>query len=230
MKRLFPLLIVLILLSGCSTLPKQKEEGLSEIRTALREVVQTASERIGANMHSEMSLITLIPPSSSSLLDQKQIPRLEEHLELWSKQVLTAFRVATIAMPGLLSPYIEKLEIEDPRAVMLESDSSATALLLAAYQKDIEGEVRLLLEVNLSASKETWEMLTDRYSIWSRSKALLGEESLPMLGGDPTDHLIQTFLSAYLEQLANEELYLRTTPVFQGTGSFYEILNKKVQR
>jgi len=230
MKRLFPLLIVLILLSGCSTLPKQKEEGLFEIRTALREVVQTASERIEANMHSKMSVITLIQPSSSSLLDQNQIPRLEEHLELWSKQVLTAFRVATIAMPGLLSTYIEKLEIEDPRAVMQESDSSATALLLAAYQKDIEREVRLLLEEDLLASKETWEMLTDRYAIWSRSKALLGEENLPMLGGDPTDHLFQIFLTAYLEQLANEELYLRTTPVFQGTGSFYEILNKKVQR
>jgi len=230
MKRLLPLLIVLTILSGCSNLPKQNDEGLSELRTALREVVQTASERIGANIHSQMDLITLIPPSSSSLLDQKQIPRLEEHLGLWSKQVLTAFRVATIAMPDLLRTYIDALEIEDPLAVMQESDSSATALLLATYQEDIEGAVRLMLEENLLASKETWDMLTDRYAIWSRSKALLGKESLPMLGGDPTDHLIQIFLTTYLRQLANEELYLRTTPVFQGTGSFYEILNKKGQR
>jgi hypothetical protein len=155
---------------------------------------------------------------------------LEEHLGLWSKQVLTAFRVATIAMPGLLSAYIEKLEIEDPRAVMQESDSSSTALLLKIYQEDIEGEVRTMLGELLQASNVTWEMLTDRYAIWSRSKTLLGEASLPTLGGDPTDHLIQTFLTAYLDQLTNEELYLRTTPVFQGTGSYYEILNKKVQQ
>ena len=230
MKRLFPLLIVLIILSGCSTLPNQKGESQDEIRTALREVVQTASERIEANMHSQMTLITLIPPSSSSLLDQKQIPRLAEHLELWSKQVITAFRGATIAMPALLKPYIEKLEIEDPLAVMQESDSSATPLLLASYQEDIEFEVRILLETYLMPSNETWEMLTDRYAIWSRAKELLGEESLPMLGNDATEHLIRTFLSTYLGQLTNEELYLRTTPVFQGTGSFYEILNKKVQQ
>lgn len=230
MKRLFSLLIVLIILSGCSNLPKQKDESLSEIRTALLEVVQTASERIEANMHSQMTLTTLIPPSSSSLLEQKQIPRLEEHLSLWSKQVITAFRVATIAMPGLLRPYIERLDIEDPRKVMLESDSSASALLLAAYSKDIEGDVRLMLGEGLLASEQTWEMLTDRYGIWSRSKELLGEESLPALDSNPTDHLIKVFLSTYLGQLANEELYLRTTPVFQGTGSLYEILNKKVQQ
>jgi uncharacterized protein YceK len=230
MKRLFPLLIVLTILSGCSTLHKQKEPGLDEIRTALREVVQTASERIEANMHSQMTLSTLIPPSSSPLLDQKQIPRMEEHLGLWSKQVITAFRGATIAMPDLLRTYIEKLAIEDPRSVMQESDSSATALLLATYQEDIEGEARVMLEEYLLPSQETWKMLTDRYGIWSRSKTLLGEEALPTLGPDPSDHLIQIFLSAYLDQLTDEELYLRTTPVFQGTGSFYEILNKKVQR
>lgn len=221
---------MLILLSGCSTLPNQKDESLSVIRTALREVVQTASERIEANMHSQMTLTTLIPPSSSSLLDQNQIPRLEEHLELWSKQVITAFRVATIAMPGLLGPHMEKLEIEDPRAVMRESDSSATALLLAANGEDIEVEVRLMLEEGLLVSEQTWEMLTDRYAIWSRSKELLGEESLPALDSSPMDHLIKVFLSAYLGELANEELYLRTTPVFQGTGSLYEILNNKVQK
>ena len=221
---------MLIMLSGCSNLPNQKEESLDEIRTALREVVQTSSERIEATMHSQMNLITLIPPSSSSLLDQKQVPRLEEHVSLWSKQVLSAFRVATIAMPGLLRPYIEKLEIEEPLAIMQESDSSATTLLLAAYKQDIEDEVRLMLEENLLDSKETWVLLTDRYAIWSRSKELLGSESLPPLGGDSTDHLIGIFLSAYLEQLANEELYLRTTPVFQGTGSLYEILNRKVQQ
>ncbi len=230
MKRLFSLLIVLIVLSGCSTLPNQSEESLDEIRTALREVVQTASERIEANMHSQMTLSTLIPPSSYSLLEQKQIPRLEEHLSLWSKQVIAAFRGATIAMPALLKPYIGRLEIEDPRSVMQESDSSSTALLLATYREDMESDVRFMLEQYLAASSETWQMLTDRYAIWSRSKGLLGEGSLPELGGDPTDHLYRTFLSAYLEQLTNEELYLRTTPVFQGTGSFYEILNKKVQQ
>ncbi len=230
MKRLFPLLIVLTILSGCSTLHNQKETGLAEIRTALKEVVQTASERIEANMHSQMTLITLVPPSSSSLLEQKQIPRLEEHLDLWSKQVITAFRGATIAMPGLLNTYIERLVIEDPISVMQESDSSATPLLFATYQKDIERDVRSMLEELLLSSEETWRMLTDRYAIWSRSKTLLGEESLPLLGPDPTEHLIQIFLSAYLSELTKEELYLRTTPVFQGTGSFYEILNKKVQQ
>lgn len=230
MKRLFPLLIMLIIVSGCSTLPNQEAGSLDEIRTALREVVQTSSERIEANMHAQMTLLTLVPPSSSSLLEQEQIPRLEEHLGLWSKQVIVAFRGATIAMPKLLNPYIERLEIEDPIAVMQESDSSATPLLLETYQEDIEVEVRSMLEEYLSESKETWKMLTDRYAIWSRSKALLGEKSLPLLGEDPIDHLIRTFLSTYLDQLANEELYLRTTPVFQGTGSFYEILNKKVQQ
>lgn len=230
MKRLFPLLIVLVILTGCSTLPKQNEESLDEIRTALREVVQTASERIEANMHSQMPLTSLIPPSSSSPLGQSQIPRLEEHLGLWSKQVITAYRSATIAMPQLLKPYLAMLEIENPVSVMQESDSSATALLLATYQQDIENDIQTMLREYLQPSTTTWEMLTDRYAIWSRSKALLGEDALPILGGDPTDHLIRTFLSSYLEQLTNEELYLRTTPVFKGTGSFYEILNKKAQQ
>ncbi|MGB4405596.1 MAG: hypothetical protein WBI82_01920 [Sphaerochaeta sp.] len=230
MKRFFPLLILLTLLSGCSSLHNQKEVSPDEIRMALREVVQTASERIEATMHSKMTLTTLVPPSSASLLDQKQIPRLEEHLALWSRQVITAFRGATIAMSGLLSPYIGKLVIEDPRAVMQESDSSATALLLVTYQKEIEDDVRSMLEESLSSSNETYQMLTDRYAIWSRSKALLGEESLPPLGNDLTEHLIQVFLSSYLSELSKGELYLRTTPVFQGTGSFYEILNKKVQQ
>ncbi|MBI9095721.1 MAG: hypothetical protein JEY71_12665 [Sphaerochaeta sp.] len=230
MKRIFSLLIVLTLLSGCSTLHNQKEVGLDEIRTALREVVQTASERIEATMHAQMTLTTLIPPSSASLLEQKQIPRLEEHLELWSKQVITAFRGATIAMSGLLNAYIGRLVIVDPLSVMQESDSSGTALLLATYQKDIENEVRSMLKELLSPSEETYQMLTDRYAIWSRSKALLGEESLPPLGNDLTDHLIKIFLSSYLSELTKGELYLRTTPVFQGTGSFYEILNKKAQQ
>ncbi len=230
MKRFFPLLIILILLSGCSTLPKQKEESLSEIRTALREVVQTASERVEATMLSQMSLMTMVPPSSSPLLDQKQIPRLEEHLELWALQVVAAFRGATIAMPHLLRSFIEQLPIADPVAVMRQSDSSATELLVEKYQEEIEGEVHSMLAEHLAESSKTWEMLTDRYAIWSRSKALLGEEGLPALGPDPQDHLIRIFLSAYLEELTREELYLRTTPVFQGTGSFYEILNKKVQQ
>ncbi len=230
MKRLFPLLIILIILSGCSTLPKQEEESLDEIRIALREVVQTASERVEANMHSQMALTTLIPPTSSSLLEQSQIPRLHEHLQTWSRQVLIAFRGATIAMPQLLRPHIERLEMENPRSVMQESDSSATTLLLATYGRDIENEVRSMLAEHLTLSNKTWDMLTDRYGIWSRSRQLLGEDALPMLGGDPTNHLIRTFLNSYLDQLSDEELYLRTTPVFQGTGSFYEILNKKVQQ
>ena len=230
MKRLLPLLIVLVLLSGCTSLPYQEEESLDQIRTALREVVQTASDRIEASLHAKMTLQTLLPPSSSYLLDQKQIPRLEEHLDLWYKQVITAFRKATIDMPKLLEFYIQELEIEAPLSVMQESDSSASALLLATYQDEIEIQIRIKLEEYLLASKETWLMLTDRYDIWSRAKALLGDESLPTLGPDPTDHLIKTFLSTYIDQLTNEELYLRTTPVFQGTGSFYEILNKKVQK
>lgn len=228
MKRFFPWLILLILLSGCSSLPHQKEESLSEIRTALREVVLSASERVEANIHSQMSLISMIPPSSSPLLDQKQIPRLEEHLQVWTRQVIAAFRQATIAMPQLLRPYIEKLEITDPLAVMQRSDSSATALLMENYQEDIEREIQVMLAGYLVPSMQTWEILTDRYAIWSRSKALLGEETLPILGPGPLDHLIRIFFSAYLEELTREELYLRTTPVFQGTGSFYEILNKKV--
>jgi len=230
MKRLLLLLITLIILSGCATLPNQKEEREEEIRTALQEVVQTASERVEATLHSQMTLTMLVPPSSSPLLDQKQIPRLEEHLELWSRQVVAAFRQATIAMPQLLRPYIEALQIADPLAVMQSSDSSATALLVTTHQSEIEGEARVMLEAHLKASSQTWQMLSDRYAIWSRSRNLLGEEMLPRLGPEPTDHLIRIFLSAYLEQLTREELYLRTTPVFQGTGSFYEILNKKVQQ
>jgi len=180
-------------------------------------------------MLSQMSLMTMVPPSSLPLLEQKQIPRLEEHLELWSLQVIAAFRGATIAMPDLLRPFIEQLEIADPLSVMRQSDSSATELLARNHQQEIEDEVRSMLEGHLSTSSRTWEMLADRYAIWSRSKALLGEESLPSLGPDPKDHLIRIFLSAYLKELTREELYLRTTPVFQGTGSFYEILNKKVQ-
>lgn len=220
---------MLILLSGCSTLPKQQVESQEEIRTALREVVQTASERVEATMLSQMSLMTMVPPSSSPLLEQKQIPRLEEHLELWSQQVVAAFRQATIAMPNLLRPFIEQLEIADPLSVMRQGDTSATELLAKNHQQEIEDEVRSMLEGHLSTSSRTWEMLADRYAIWSRAKALLGEESLPSLGPGPQDHLIRIFLSAYLQELKREELYLRTTPVFQGTGSFYEILNRKVQ-
>lgn len=134
------LLITLTILSGCATLPNQKEEREEEIRRALQEVVQTASERVEATLHSQMTLTMLVPPSSSPLLDQKQIPRLEEHLELWSRQVVAAFRQATIAMPQLLRPYIEALQIADPLAVMQSSDSSATALLVTTHQSEIEGE------------------------------------------------------------------------------------------
>lgn len=220
---------MLIFLSGCSTLPNQKEVGQEEIRTALREVVRSASERVEATTHSQMNLMTLIPPSSSPLLYQKQIPRLDEHLQLWARQVVAAFRQGTIAMPQVLRPYIDSLEIADPQAVMLRSDSSAAELLMDTYREEIEEEVRSMLEEHLWSGTQTWRMLTDRYAIWSRSKVLLGEEALPILGPDPLDHLIRTFLSSYLQALGREELYLRTTPVFQGTGSFYEILSKKAQ-
>ncbi len=229
MKRFFPLLAILIFLSGCSTLPNQKEGGQEEIRTALREVVQSASERVEATTYSQMTLLMMLPPSSSPLLEQKQIPRLDEHLQLWTRQVVAAFRQGTIAMPLVLKPYIEKLVIADPQAVMLRSDSSATGLLADTYHKEIEAEVRSMLAGYLKGSTLTWQMLTDRYGIWSRSKVLLGEEPLPILGPDPQEHLVRIFFTTYLETLAREELNLRTTPVFQGTGSFYEILNKKAQ-
>lgn len=173
------------------------------------------------------------PDDASSLflplLEQKQIPRLDEHLQLWTRQVVAAFRQGTIAMPLVLKPYIEKLVIADPQAVMLRSDSSATGLLADTYHKEIEAEVRSMLAGYLKGSTLTWQMLTDRYGIWSRSKVLLGEEPLPILGPDPQEHLVRIFFTTYLETLAREELNLRTTPVFQGTGSFYEILNKKAQ-
>ncbi len=230
MKKYFGLLFILMLLSSCSTLPNQKGVSQEEIRTALREVVLTASERVEATLLSQIPLQTMVPPSSTPLLEQQQIPRLPEHLQTWATQVVAAFRGATIAMPKLLRPYIEKLEFPDPQAIMLASDSSATELLEAKYRQDIEQEVRSILEELLAPSMQTWWMLTDRYAIWSRSKALLGEEALPPLGPDPLDHLIGIFLSSYQDGLAREELYLRTTPVFQGAGSFYEILNQKVRQ
>lgn len=229
MKRYLPLLILLLLISGCSTLPKHKEQNLEEISTALREVVVTASERIEAGLHAQTSLITLVPPSSSPLLDQAQIPRLDEHLQLWSKQVLAAFRQATIAMPALLKPYIEAMEFDNPIATRKLSESSASEALETQFRSEIEHDTRLMLGSYLSESKGTWELLTDRYAIWSRAKTLLGEQALPALGGDPDDYLVGLFLSTYRDQLAKEETYLRTTPVFQGTGSFYELLNQRAE-
>lgn len=226
---IIPLLIVPLVFSSCTSFSTLKEQNVSEVRTALENVIQTASERIEATMHAQLSLEELIPSSSQPLLLQKDIPRLDEHLMSWKAQVLSAFRGATIAMPSLLETFRLRLVIEDPLALMRQSDTSATALLNSQFGPAIEKASKELLAIHLQESNATWQMLTDRYGIWSRTHALVGQESLPELDDNITDHLFKTFFTSYWDELTKEELYLRTTPVFQGTGSFYELLNKKVQ-
>ena len=229
MKRYIPLLLFLFLLSGCATSLGQQDDSAEQVRIALQEVVVTASESIEANLHANFELSQLVPSSSVHLLQQTQIPRLQEHLEIWEQQVLTAFRKTTLGMPELLAPYINNLTIEDPIAVMKKSDSSASDLLVEQHGQAIYEEIQRLLSSNLTESTLTWNHLRDRYSIWVDGMVLLGKPRLQNIEEDPLEHLSLIFAQAYAEQLTKEEIYLRTTPDFKGTGSLYEILQQDAQ-
>lgn len=226
MKRYIPLLLLLVLLTGCATTQGQQEDRTEQVRSALLEVLMIASESIEANLHADFQLSQLLPPDSVDLLQQTQIPRLQEHLEIWKQQVLLSFRKATLELPELLVPYINNLTIEDPIAIMKESNSSASDLLVERYGQEIYEEIQNLLSLHLTESMQTWDFIRDRYSIWVEGMVLLGKPRLSDIDENPSFHLSLLFAQTFAEQLTKEEIYLRTTPDFQGTGSLYETLQQ----
>lgn len=229
MKRFMFIVLSIVLLVGCKSTSIQSENKTQQLQDALLAAVTEASESVPATLHASLQTKDLLPNESLVLLEQKQIPRLEEYLNVWQQQVLFAFRRTTIKIPDLLKPYIEQLQIDNPEQLLRSSNSSVSALLNDQFGNLITGSVQLLLVDELSESQKTYETIYDRYSIWSKGLELLGKEALPRIAKFPTAHLATIFVELYLKQLAQEESDIRTTPVPQGTGSVYEIFQQELQ-
>ncbi|WP_155816651.1 hypothetical protein [Sphaerochaeta pleomorpha] len=229
MKRCMVIVLSIVVLVGCKSTSTQTENKTQQLQNALLTAVTEASESVPATLHASLQTKDLLPPESLVLLEQKQIPRLDEYLKVWQQQVILAFRKTTIKIPDLLKPYIEQLQINNPQQLLRSSNSSVSALLNAQFGIQIIGSVQLLLANELTESQKTYEAIYDRYSIWSKGKGLLGEEALPQIAKFPTAHLATIFVELYLKQLSQEESDIRTTPVPQGTGSVYEIFQQELQ-
>jgi hypothetical protein len=228
MKRFLPILLLTLMLVGCTSLSQDPEKRAEQLREAMVAAVTEASEAVPATLYESLPTIDLLPEQSRPLLYQSEIPLLQENLELWRTQVIQAFRRTSISFPDLLKPYIAKLEIEDPEATLRSSDDSVSALLSEQFGNQIVGSMQLLLAEELAESQETYDSIYDRYSIWSDSLELLGEPPLETIARFPTAHLATLFVQIYLDRLAAEESAIRTTPVPQGTGSVYEIFQQEL--
>jgi hypothetical protein len=223
------IVLSIMLLVGCKSITTQSENKTEQLRSALITAVTEASEAVPATLHATLQTKDLLPQESLVLLDQKQIPRLDEHLLVWQQQVILAFRKTTIQIPDLLKPYIEQLVLDNPEQLLRLSNSSITDLLDKQFGSQIIGSVQLLLAEELADSQKTYETIYDRYSIWSKGKEILNEDPLPQIAKFPTAHLATIFVELYVKQLAQEESDIRTTPVPQGTGSVYEIFQQELQ-
>jgi hypothetical protein len=222
------ILLSILLLAGCKSTKTEPVEKTQQLRAALLVAVTEASQAVPATLHASLQTKDLLPSESLVLIDQKDIPRLGEYLKLWQQQVLQAFRKTTILIPDLIKPYIDELQISDPEQLFRASDSSVSALLEKQYGNEIIGSVQLLLAEELEESQKTYDIIYDRYSIWSKGLEILSKAPLPSIAKYPTAHLATIFVDLYVKQLAQEEADIRTTPVLQGTGSIYEIFQQEL--
>ncbi|MGE4455005.1 MAG: hypothetical protein AB7D92_10775 [Sphaerochaeta sp.] len=229
-KPLIPLvMIIVVLLMGCTT--TNREEGVSalEAENALREVIVLASQAIDANLFNTVEVEVLLPEEAKHFSTLQEIPLFLDHLESWQEEVLQALRVVLVQTPALLETYMHQVAWEHPQAALIQGDQSASRELRKQQGEAIKEEITVRLQDALKPSNEIWDLLLERYGIWQKGTLLWGERELEEVNTTPLEHLSTLFLETYYEELANQEERLRTTPVPKGSGSLLELFQQDVK-
>ncbi len=228
MKR-FPicaLLLLILLLVGCSSTKQRQEVDATAVEQALISVVKLASQSVDANLFSSMGQ-RILPAEAIVLSQRSEIPLFLERLDLYKAEVLQAYRQTILEAPTLVAESLARVVwIESPK-ILQAGNQSATEELLKQQGPALRESLEAVLRRELASSRQNWDMLLDRYSIWQRGTEAWTLEALTGVTVDPLEHQIEFFLSVYLRQLAFQEQQLRTTPVIRGSGSFLEIFQQE---
>lgn len=229
MKRILPFLLILTVLSACTSTQTGQRVTEEEASTALLEVLRLSAHTVETNLYDQYTLLMLLPPEVQHFPPFSEIPRFLELLYTWETQVKQAFRAVMLEMPTLIETASSNIVFTDSLTLITSSNSSASETLAAQQGEGLQEHVRTLLQTNLLPSEATWALINDRYNLWAKANGLWGTANLSQVEADPLRYLEQAFITTYQKQLSAAEATLRTTPVPRGAGSSLEIFQQGKQ-
>ncbi|NCC64496.1 MAG: hypothetical protein EOM15_07555, partial [Spirochaetia bacterium] len=131
MKR-FPicaLLLLILLLVGCSSTKQRQEVDATAVEQALISVVKLASQSVDANLFSSMGQ-RILPAEAIVLSQRSEIPLFLERLDLYKAEVLQAYRQTILEAPTLVAESLARVVwIESPKILQAGNQSATEELL-----------------------------------------------------------------------------------------------------
>ncbi len=217
------LILLTLLLGGCSTTQNLAPVDQVTAEIAVKTVLHLSAENIGAEAFSNLSIAELLDETSAHLPEYVEIPLFQSRLARWQRSVVSAYWQMAVVLTAHLDSILETLDLSEAQTIVSSKDRLATTLLGEQHFTTMLALIADSLADELIHSRQEWALITARYEIVRSSEALKNGQTLPMVTTDLTDHLTLRFVECYLAALANEEQLLRTTAVRKGSGSILEV-------
>lgn len=228
MKRLFPLLLILVVLTGCSSVRTEDADAVREQRqTALQNALSQAADKVPATLFSTTSTATFLTTNAQPLLSITEIPLLQQNLDTYRSLCQNAFRATLLSMPDVVKGIVQTMHITDPKAVIDRRDDSMTELLATTYATPLKEAISKHLETELADAQAMLGRILTMYRIWDTGKQHVGEKALPEVSEPTLQAYTDLFFDRYIASLRTQEIDVRTTPRLVGSGSLYEFFAKE---
>jgi hypothetical protein len=229
MKRRFPLLLILLVaLSGCSSMRTEDADVVREQRqTALRNALSQATDKVPVTLFATTTTATFLTSSSQPLLTMTEIPLLQHYLGTYRTLCQNAFRATLLSMPDEVKGIAQTMGIPDPKAVIDRRDDSMTELLATTAATPLKEAISKHLETELADAQAMLGRILTMYRIWDTGKQHVGEKALPEVSEPTLQAYTDLFFDRYIASLRTQEIDVRTTPRLVGSGSLYEFFAKE---
>lgn len=222
-------LIVLFVFCSCQTftsiipirvLKSDYTDEMAEL--ALKSTVKRASESANTRFYQRINTYDFIPePYSMMIENQEKIPGMRKLISNWNTDVEEHLREKESIIESAIAQCIDAMILENPKALVEESDTSMTTLMDGLYAKDFKA---LLEEVFSDMEMKTLNSMVNHYNAWVLSENFKNKTKLEEIDLiDCKPYLVESIYNYYKNDLLIfEELY-RTIP-----DPFTEDVCKKV--
>ncbi len=215
-KRFVPLLLIVIVLSACSS-TKEVLPSPQEILNAQQAVVLMLEMNVESATESFISLwnptvTDLIPETFSQLLAlQDEVPGLKYYIDGYVQAIKGDVREMVKEIPGFLEKeLLPSINIEEPFSLIRGSSDAITRFFASHYSEELESWLTRLIEQKSHKGLKAWDTLIRHYNIYVEGVGRLTQEEAVLLEGNPSQTITITIIRQLIESMKAQEALVRS--------------------
>lgn len=207
-----------IALTSCETTNNDSTEVMEdEYQYTINIVLDATMEQAMSDLLGSLNNYNenFIPEEYNFLTEQRMVvPGLDRLMKEWAQEATDHILPYYDVFVSYLNQIVHSIQIEDPQALILESDSSISDFLVRNKGEEIS---KAIADGIKSLDASLWNQLAVQYNSWANNRKILYGEEHPLVKTNLTQDQIVTMFSTHLTgsvfyYIRRAEVLFRTTP------------------